>query len=78
MKAKSSFRLAAWLAIQAGFSSLAGASVMADVFGPKWSALLFSVSASFQVGTAAWIAATRPVESTPPPVEAGGYPGQAR
>lgn len=66
MRAKSSARLAAWLAVQAGLSSLAGASAMADVVGQKWSGLFFSVIAALNVGTAAWVAATRPVESSPP------------
>lgn len=66
MKAKSSVKLAAWLAVQAGFSSLAGASVMADVLGPKWSGLFFAVIGASNVGTAAWVAATRPVETMPP------------
>lgn len=66
MQAKSSRNLAAWLAVQAGLSSLAGASVMTDVLGPRWAGLFLAVSAALNVGTAAWVAATRPVETTPP------------
>lgn len=66
MRAKSSSRLAAWLAIQAGLSSLAGASAVTDTLGQKWSGLFFAIMAAFNVGTAAWVAATRPVESPPP------------
>lgn len=66
MRAKSSTRLAAWLAVQAGLSSLAGASVMTDVLGKQWSGFFFAVIAALNVGTAAWVAATRPVESQPP------------
>lgn len=66
MKARSSSRLAAWLAVQAGMSSLAGASVMAEAIGPKWAGLFLAITAALNVGTAAWVAATRPVESEPP------------
>lgn len=72
MRAKSSTRLAAWLAVQAGLSSLAGASVMSEALGPKWAGLFFAVISSLNVGTAAWVAATRPVESPPP---RAGTPG---
>lgn len=52
--------------MQAGLSSLAGATVMTDALGQKWSGLFFAVIAALNAGTAAWIAATRPVESLPP------------
>lgn len=66
LKAKSSSRLAAWLAVQAGLSSLAGASAMTDVLGQKWSGFFFAIIAACNVGTAAWVSATRPVETQPP------------
>lgn len=66
MQAKSSRNLAAWLAVQAGLSSLAGASVMTETLGAKWAGLFLAITAALNVGTAAWVAATRPVESTPP------------
>lgn len=69
MRAKSSNRLAAWLAIQAGFTSLAGASILTDIIGQKWAGLALAISGSLQVATAAWVAATRPVESLPPALE---------
>lgn len=74
MQAKSSSRLAAWLATQAALSSLAGASAMTDTLGPKWSGLFFAIISACNVGTAAWVAATRPVESAPPGAGTSGYP----
>ena len=72
MQAKSSTRLAAWLAVQAGLSSLAGASAMTDTLGPRWSGLFFAVTAALNIGTAAWVAATRPIESAPPKIGVTG------
>lgn len=74
MQAKSSKRLAAWLAVQAGFSSLAAASAVSDTLGPKWSGLFLATISALNIGTAAWVAATRPVESTPPSASVPGEP----
>lgn len=66
VRIRSSNNLALWLAIQAGMSSLSAAAIMVEVLGPRWSALFLAVTAACQVGTAAYIAAARPVESMPP------------
>lgn len=66
VRMKSSNGLVWWLAVQAGMSSLSGAAIMADVLGPRWSALFFAITSALQVGTAAYVAMTRPVESMPP------------
>lgn len=68
--------LATWLAVLAGLSNLAGASIMFDVLGPKWSGLFLSVIGSLNAGTAAWIGYRKPLgprpDVTPEPVMIAG------
>lgn len=56
-------RLTLWLAFQAGLSSLSGAGVWVDVIGQRGAGTLLAISAACQVGTAAYVAAVRPVHA---------------
>lgn len=60
--------LALWLAVMAGMSQLASASIMFDLLGPKWSGAFLALIGSLNAGTAAWLGFRRPIIEMPAPV----------
>jgi hypothetical protein len=63
---KSSDSLVWWLTVMAGLSSLSSAAIVTDLIGQQWAATFLAVVGSLNAGTAAYVAAARPVESPPP------------
>lgn len=59
-------RLVVWQSIIAGLSYIAGAGALADVLPQQVAALLFVFVGGLQSATAAYVAATKPVQT---PVE---------
>lgn len=58
-------RLVVWLSVLAGLQSLGGASAFADVVGPKVGAFFLAVTSALTVGTAAYVAGMKELESQP-------------
>lgn len=63
--------LVIWLAIVAGMSNLAGASIMFDILGEKWSGLFLAIVGSLNAATAAFVAGGHPAISEPTAAEIG-------